>query len=262
MRIRWLLLMAVGFALLRCGGPITVQTRPLPEAPSIDASLSDWDGTLTPVKERSVSMGALPTDSLLYVALLIQDRDLIRTVAERGLIVWVDPAGKQQHTYGIRYPYGIQAQRSRQGTPDASPPSAQASALDDVLSSDVGILRNDTLRQRMPPRFSSGLRLKASLDSRSLIYEVAIPVGRSSEGAEMGLQAPLAGTVGIGLLTPNADEEPALSDPSRGIPSVTDPGRRGRSPRGRRRRQRRSPQVQDNRPTLDLWTRIVSSSGS
>lgn len=263
MHIYRFVLAALFFSLLACSGPTTVQTRSLSEAPSIDASLSDWDGALTPVKDRSVSISALPTDSLLYVALLIQDRDLIRSVAEKGLIVWVDPAGKQRHTYGIRYPYGRRAQRPQEGSPDASTSSVQSSALGEVLSSDVGILRNDTLRSRRPPHFSSGLRLEASLDSGSLIYELALPVDRSSEGGQLGLREPLGTAVGIGLQTPEAGDEPGLSDPSGSVPSVTGPGRRGRSPRGRRgRRQRPVPEVQDSRTTLDLWTRVLSPGGS
>ena len=78
-----------------CSSPPTLRTQSLSQAPSVDGTLSEWDGGLTRVGDRSVSMSAAPTDSLLYLAVVISDQSLVRSVAEKGLVVWVDPTGKQ-----------------------------------------------------------------------------------------------------------------------------------------------------------------------
>ncbi len=253
-----------------CGGLPTLQTQSLSRAPTIDGTLSDWDGTLTRIEDRSVSMSAVPTDSTLYLALLIPDQALIRSVAEQGLVVWVDPSGEQQHTYGVRYPLGLRAQRAERAVDAPASDAPQRSlALDDLFPSDLAVIRNDTVRHRMPAGLSSELQAEATLDTGSLIYEIAIPITPSASGPgtadrEHGLRTPLGRSVAIGLETPDPDDDSDLLGESQGIPSVT--GRRGRdrSPRGRRGgqqgQQAPSPQPPD-RSSLDLWTKIVPARG-
>ena len=272
-----------GFALMvlaslsvgACSSPTTLQSHSLSQAPTVDGALSEWGGTLTRVDGRSVSMSAAPTDSLLYLAIVIPDRDLIRSVAENGLIVWVDPAGEEQHTYGVRYPLGRRAQQAGAGTRGGAAGSdapREASPLEDLFPSDLAVIRNDTVRYRMPAGLSSALKAQATLDTGSLIYEVAVPVSPSRSATTgdrwaHGLHSRPSGTVAVGLQTPDPDETDLVTPSSQGIPSVTGRGGRRRSPRGRRRgrqrRQRQQPSVPaPERPTLDLWTRIALSGGA
>lgn len=258
-----------GFGLLLwtgCSSPSTLRTHSLSASPSIDGALSEWGGALTRVGDRSVSMSVAPTDSLLYVAFVISDQELIRSVAENGLVLWVDPSGSQQHTYGVRYPLGLRAQRAERTTDDpASNESPGTSALDQLFPSDLAIIRTDTVRHRMPVGLSSALHVQATLDTGSLIYEIAIPVRASASQSsddewQHGLHSALSGTLNIGLETPDPEDDSELFDQSRGVPSVTGGGRRGRSPQGRQRTQRRSPASQSpDRPVLDLWTKVVLS---
>lgn len=258
-----------------CSGPPTLQSDSLASPPTVDGALSEWGGALTRVGDRSVSLSAAPTDSLLYLAVVIPDRDLIRSVAENGLIVWVDPAGAERHTYGVRYPLGRRAGQSgtEQGgeAAGAGAPRA-ASALEELFPSDLAVIRNDTVRYRMPAGLSSALKAQATIDTGALIYELAVPVSPSRTAAagdrwEHGLRERLGETVAVGLQIPDPDDTDLVMPSSRGIPSVTGRGGGRRSPRGRRRgRQRRQNQQRSapapDRPTLDLWTRIVLSGGS
>ena len=250
-----------------CSSPPTLRTQSLSQAPSVDGTLSEWDGGLTRLGDRSVSMSAAPTDSLLYLAVVISDQSLVRSVAEKGLVVWVDPTGKQQHTYGVQYPIALRAQRAAQKTADAPAPGAsgRSATLEQLFPSDLAVIRNDTIRHRMPSRLSSALQARATLNTGSLIYEIAIPVNptaatSSTDGWKHGLRTPLGRAIAIGLETPESGDESGIQDRPGGIPSVTGQGRRGRSRRGRRgRRQRRQNNPSPDRPTLNLWTNVVSS---
>ena len=272
-----------GFALMvlasvslgACSSPPTLQSHSLSQAPAIDGALSEWGGALARVDGRSVSMSAAPTDSLLYLAVVIPDRDLIRSVAENGLIVWIDPAGEERHTYGVRYPLGRRAQQAganQRGGASGTDAPRGGSPLEELFPSDLAVIRNDTVRYRMPAGLSSALRAQATLDTGSLIYEMAVPVSSSRSATtgdrwEHGLHAQLGSTVAIGLQTPDPDDTDLVTPSSQGIPSVTGRGGRRRSPRGRRRGRRRQQRQQPSapapeRPTLDLWTRIAVSGGS
>jgi hypothetical protein len=223
--------------------------------PAVDGSIEEWGGRLTPVDGSSVSAAAYPTDSLLYVALLVQDRALVRSLAVNGLVLWVDPAGGQRRAYGVQYPLGLRRQRA--GQPQAPAPEEGGAGLDDVSLAELEVVRGDTARRRIPARFSSGLRGKAVLDPSSLIYEVAIPVGASSgRDRTHGLRASLSGPVGLGVeITEPEDDDEATVNQGESIGSVT--GRRGR--RGRRRRRRQRQRQQSSGPqfaTLDLWMTV------
>jgi len=264
-----LAILSGAFLVGACSGPPALQSQSLSQAPSIDGELSEWGGALTRVEDSPVSTSVVPTDSVLYIALLVPERDVMRAVAEKGLIVWVDPSDTQQHTYGLQYPLGLRAAQRSQAS---SPGSEGGASLDDLFPSDLIVIRNDTIQHRMPAGLSSDLRVQATLNTGALIYEAAIPVPRSAsdemaDAREHGLREPPGSAVAVGVDTPDPEEDADRFERSSGIPSVTGRrgrGRRGRSPRGRRRGGRRgaqsspAPQSPDL-PTLDLWLRVVSA---
>ncbi|MFB6249886.1 MAG: hypothetical protein ABEL97_15095 [Salinibacter sp.] len=245
-----------------CSGPPQLSGNSMAGRPAVDGSIEEWGGRLTPVDGSSVSVGAHPTDSLLYVALLVQDRALVRSLAVNGLVVWVDPSGGQRRVYGVQYPLGLRRQRAGQTQSAAVPKqpatSGQAAVgLDDVSLAELEVVRGDTARRRIPARFSSGLRGKAVLDPSSLIYEVAIPVGAAGDTARThGLRTALSGSVGLGLEIPKPDEDEETTNQGENLGSVT--GRRGRRRRRRRRRrrQRRQQQSSPQFETLNLWMTV------
>lgn len=261
-----LMVFAGVFVVGACSGPPTFQSQSLSEPPSIDGELSEWGGTLTRVEDSPVSMSVVPTDSMLYMAFLIPDQGAIRAVAKNGLLVWVDPSDRQAHTYGVQYPLALRAAQRSEAT-SAGPEGA--ASLDDLFPSDLAIIRNDTVRHRMPAGLSSDLRVQGTLSTGSLIYEAAVPVPHStsdpSDGTqEHGLLEPLGPAVAVGIETPDPEDADRF-DRSPGIPSVTGRGGRGRSPRGRRGRrgrrggqQRQQPPPSPDAPRLDLWTRVVT----
>jgi len=258
-------LLGVLFLLGSCGGPSTLQSGAPSTPPTSDGALGEWGGNLTYVDGEPVSMNVMRTDSLLYVALSTQDRKLIRSVAQNGLIVWVDPTGGTQRTYGIQYPLGLRAQRAGRRSPQesgASGSSRPTATFDQLALKELDVIRQNSTRIRIPAKFSSGLRAQATIDRGALVYELAIPVNAASgttTDRRHGLRSPLGSTIGVGLQTPDPDETRDVQMPNQGVPSVT--GRRGnrRGRRGRRQRQRRRPTQEADLPTLDLWMRVVTS---
>lgn len=225
------------------------------DTPSVDGSLSEWGNRLTKLDDDPVSMGAVSTDSLLYVAVLIRDADLVQTIAKRGLVVWVDPTGGTNRTYGVQYPLGLRRQRAGRTGRRAAPSDIGAVSL-----KELEVLRGDTLRTRIPARFSSGLRGNVTLDSGVLIGELALPVGPDAS-SEHGLSTALGPTVGIGLHTPTAENDashdvstPEVSEPD--VASSSGPPDRTSPTPQRRERQAPKPPQPRKPTTLDRWVTI------
>jgi hypothetical protein len=243
-------LLLLAGVLVGCGGPTTLTEAPLAEPPAVDGTLAEWDDRLTPVGNDPVSMAALPTDSLLYVSVIIRDQALVRTVVQNGLVVWVDPDGQQRRRYGVQYPLGLrrqQAGRRRAG-------GGSRMSLDDVSLRELEVVQGDTLRQRIPARYSSGLRAVAALNPSSVLCELAIPVHGS--GASHALPAALGPSVSLGVFTPTPDDDSeAQLAPDPDIGGATPRTRTNPRERRQRNRQRRQA-LQQQLPSLDLWTTL------
>ncbi len=240
-----------------CSGPATIPSQSMTEAPSVDGSLEEWDGQLSQVGEEPVSVATVPTDSVLYVAVLVQDRALVQSISRDGLVLWVDPSGGQRRAYGVQYPLGLRRQQAGQGGTEGEMSAAEG--LDAVSLSELEVVRGDTSRHRIPAQFSSGLRGRATLDPSALVYELAIPVdpdaAAASSARQHGLRSSLTGPVGLGLQIPEPDEESEIQDQGQGTPSVTGAG--GRRRRGGRRQAPPPRQSSSSeRPSLDLWMRV------
>jgi len=252
-----------------CSSPETIRSQSTTGTPTVDGNIEEWGGTLPSVGD-GVSMGVRPTDSLLYVAVSIRDADLIRSVTENGLIVWVDPKNEQKRTYGVQYPLGLRSQGT--GSDAERKPEESGSTTERVpqaLTLDqMDVIRDGVVVQRIPAQFSSGLRAEVRMQANSMLYEVAIPVRGGAGGAKShGLLAGLGSTVDVGLQTPETEDEPERPDRTTGVPSVTEPGRgTGRGPgrrgpgrrRGPQQGQQPAPEPEPRSPTLDLWARVVS----
>lgn len=266
-RIRPLLFLAVlvvGGVVGACSGPVTLQSKSMTEPPVIDGALDEWGQKLQYVEDEPLSVGVVPTDSLLYIALTIRDEPLIRSVATNGLIVWVDPSATEKRTYGIRYPLGLTRQHnSSDPSEDARPAPGGNQSLSEALSlSELEVVRAES-RRRVPAEFSSGLRGSIIIDPGSMVYELAIPVGGDSapDSERHGLGVTLDGTTGIGLQIPEDEEGVDGFEEDGEIPSVSGRPRGGRTPTGGRAGRRREPlSTMDtqgsDQPSLDLWIRV------
>lgn len=260
------LALVLGLMVGACGSTATLQSGSVTESPTIDGALDEWSGGLTYVTDEPVSMSVYPTDSLLYVAMSVQEQALVRSILENGLIVWVDPSENQQQSYGIRYPIGLRKQRAEQGRSEGEATAPASGSQEDASLSELEIIEGDT-RRRIPAQFESGLRGNVTVNEGSFIYELAIPVGprgdASGDVAQHGLGASLGSSFDVGVQTPTPEEDTDLMAEEQGIPSVAGgTGRRGQRRRGRRQPQPPPSQQETGLPTLDLWVTVTAGAGS
>jgi hypothetical protein len=248
-------LVLAGGALGGCSsGPAL--TSSVPDSPiSVDGSIDDWQGDLNALKDGALSVGVRNDASVLYVVARTSDRRLLRRFVTRGLVLWLDPEGGNDEVLGVEYPTGAQP------TGDAQRPTTDALRT---------LLESSLTEMRVRPAGAEDWRVHAADGSRgietaatlddfgALTVEFRVPLGSDAgtggapSGRTYALGAGPDGTVGVGIATPEREDE--------GLPAaVTNQGTAAtRSRRRRRRRQRRARQrqLQAATQTVDVWTTV------
>lgn len=184
---------------------------------TIDASSDEWQSALTPIEdEDGLAMGVRNDAQDLYLTLVVTNESLIRQITTRGLTVWFDAEGGNDKQLGIEFPIGrVTSQRRGRGE---RPEDEAWSSQQDGGMRELPTPRTDRLALRYAPdepgeRYPidsvTGVHVAASLETRTLVYELRVPL-RSDGDFALGV-AP--GTeVGVGLETPEF-ERPDRSRP-------------------------------------------------
>ncbi|MCH8961770.1 MAG: hypothetical protein IH820_10745 [Bacteroidetes bacterium] len=240
-----------------CGSTTALQSASPDREITVDGSTEDWQGALTPIEKKNLSLGVLNDGEFLYLALVTSDRQLINQMMIRGLTVWFDAEGGKGKTFGIRFPLGLMASgaqfspREMQQNPDARRELFEASLAE------LDILQSEDKSIRFPRQAVPRLHVMAKMNAGTLVYELQIPL-RTGETHASAIDAEPGDVIGLGLETPEIDRE-AMRQGGRGGGG----GRGGRGGGGRGgvggrggggRGGRGAPQQQPE--SLKLWTTV------
>ena len=95
------LLLLVVLLLGGCGGTETLQSKSLDRDITVDGAVADWQGALTPIEKKNLSLGLLNDGEFLYVSLVSRDRQVVSQMMSRGFTIWFDAEGGKEKTFGI-----------------------------------------------------------------------------------------------------------------------------------------------------------------
>ena len=148
-----------------CGSTTTLQSTSPDREITVDGSTEDWQGALTLIEKKKLSLGVLNDGEFLYLALVTRDRQLINQMMIRGLTVWFDAEGGKEKTFGIRFPLGLMesgaqfSPRETQQSPDARRELFEAS-LDELE-----IVRAEDKSTRFPRQAIPRLHVTAKMNA-------------------------------------------------------------------------------------------------
>jgi hypothetical protein len=218
-----------------CGGGNSLQSGWVDHDVTVDGDLQEWQGHLTLVEDADVDLGVLNDDEYLYVSLVTASREAQRQIQMRGLIVWLDPTGEKEKTFGIRYPLGLQTadlgNLDMPGMRERGEPSAEdrqrAQELFEETLDELEILHGEDQRRRLDTAEAAGIEVRVRPSAASLSYELRIPL-RSQEGSKYFVRAEPGQKVSIGIATPEVDREAMMAQ----FGDHSGPGRDGGRPGG------------------------------
>lgn len=198
-----LLILSPSSHLARAASDLTFTSTWLDPGLTVDGSVRDWPefGRL----DRGPAIAFRNDSNSLVVAVTTSDPELRRQLST-GLILWFDPSGKRTFDFGVRIPGPFR--RALPGAnPDGPPASESASSTTRLDQFDVmGPGRNARRLIDLDP--SLGVEVAAGLDQGAIVYEVRLPLQKSSAHPYAAGAGPGA-TIAVGLETP---ELPRIRD--------------------------------------------------
>jgi len=73
---------------------------------TVDGKVDDWHGAKYYLEDLYISAGLINDDQYLYVTMIAEDPMIRTQIMRQGLVVWLDPKGKKEKTFGIKFPLG------------------------------------------------------------------------------------------------------------------------------------------------------------
>ncbi len=173
-------------------------TVPAPRVAAIvvDGDIGDWGGVPVHYLENGPRVtGIAHDDRFLYVYFRYSDLELARRVLRMGAIVWVNPEGKHEADFGVRYRGTEEARKaldSMAGSLAAAPPGgppngggggrlprSEPAALGALEVIHFGVA-DDVIPEGAKP---DGAAASCLVVDGAFTYEFRIPLAEASEGA-------------------------------------------------------------------------------
>ena len=174
---------------------------------TMDGKGGDWLGAKYYFEDSAVSVGLINDEQYLYVSMMTENPMLRAQIMRQGLIVWLDPQGGKNKTFGIKFPLG------RQGGEEEGERMDPRDMMDEMAREEMMQRLQETMTElevlgpdekvlgRVDIEDAQGIEVKMRNARGIFVYELKIPLASSEEnpfavGVEPG------DIIGVGFLSP------------------------------------------------------------
>ena len=77
---------------------------------TLDGKGGEWLGAKYYFEDSAISVGLINDEQYLYVSMMTENPMIRAQIMRQGLIVWLDPEGGKNKTFGIKFPLGRQGE--------------------------------------------------------------------------------------------------------------------------------------------------------
>ncbi|MET4075540.1 hypothetical protein [Hymenobacter sp. UYCo722] len=150
--------------------------------PTIDGQPTDWADSLRYDPASKLQYQVLNDGRTVYLRLKVADQATQARVLRRGLTIWLDTTGRNQHQFGVRYPLGGAPPVNQTSAPDPNASLADRRARRTLALADLREMELLNYKGSKEPTLTdaqSALGVKAALGFNAqddLIYELAVPL--------------------------------------------------------------------------------------
>jgi hypothetical protein len=230
LRTRFVALALVAGALCWACGSAELASHWRDREIAVDGKLDDWEGLQTALaakgRKTDSRIGVVNDGEAIYLSLETADPTLARLISHRGLTVWLDPAGGQAQTLGVRFPLPAARPLSRWGEIGGSAPGgAQLDRLE-LLGPEP------YTRKELSAPGADGVQVALGAEGGRIAYELRVPIAVAQA---WGLRAGPGAKIGVGLVSRGMGARPMRrrgEGPGRGGPPDDGDGDGDRDGRG------------------------------
>jgi len=174
---------------------------------TMDGKGGDWLGAKYYFEDSAISVGLINDDQYLYVSMMTENPMVRAQIMRQGLIVWLDPQGGKNKTFGIKYPLG------RQGEDQEGERMDPGDMMDEMTREEMMQKLQETMTElevlgsdeevlgRMDIEDAQGIEVKLRNAGGTLVYELKVPLA-SSEEYPFALGVEPGDFIGVGFLSP------------------------------------------------------------
>jgi hypothetical protein len=154
--------------------------------------------------KQNLFLGVRNDTDYLYVCLASEDQAVISRILRQGMILWFDPEGGKEKTFGIKYPVGRQGMQPGEGRmmrPDNEEDRQKMRRAMMAISNELEILQESKVPIRTSIENLKGIEVFLKRSTGLIVYEAKIPLQENQDfpfaiGAEEGSE------IGIGIEVP------------------------------------------------------------
>jgi hypothetical protein len=192
-------LCALGAALAAAPAPLTSAWRTA--AVAIDGAADEWPTVET--VDKNLFAAAVNDDQFLYLTVSATSPGM-RALLATGLIVWLDPTGKKEQTFGI-WMGGVEPPLLPGMTADA-PRSSSTGRSGRTLTEFDLLGPNKNQRRLIDITPELGLELATGTDDTAILYELKVPLSSTAD-RRYAVNTKPGATIAVGLATPSSPRD-------------------------------------------------------
>ena len=207
MIIRCLLaVVLVGVLVVGCGSE-EVESVALDREITVDGDTGDWQGILRFNEDANLSYGLANDENVMYIVIVVGDRDVRRQIIMSGLYLWFDPAGEENRRFGLRFPIGLQEDvEDMMAMMREQDPNKLAESFDQTVKEFLVIGPHDTDWRRAAVNTVDGIEMAATATASKLVLEFMVPVTNDGQYG-YGIGAVPGDAISLGVQTPEFDRD-------------------------------------------------------
>jgi hypothetical protein len=157
---------------------------------TVDGKDTDWSGvSVYSIGDPGVAVGLLNDESNLYILLKTHDRSLLPRLTRGGFMVWFDPSGKKNKSFGIHFPIGGQEmgmpempregfQGERKADTSGQAPEEFPKRMEEALKNVelIGPTKGQRCTLAVADAEAKGVKARMTFSTGELVYEVEVPL--------------------------------------------------------------------------------------
>jgi hypothetical protein len=196
----------VGVLVAGCGSEEVVSVS-LDREITVDGDSDDWQGILRFNEDANLSYGLANDENVMYIVIVVGDRDVRRQIIMSGLYLWFDPAGEESRRFGLRFPIGLQEDvEDMMAMMREQDPNKLAESFDETVKEFLVIGPHDTDWRRAGVNTVDGIEMAATADASKLVLEFMVPVTNDGQYG-YGIGAVPGDAISLGVQTPEFDRD-------------------------------------------------------